>query len=247
MEERQGQILGKVMTFLLLVSMLLVVKESAAYVNVLTQKEIVQTQKTIVIDPGHGGNDPGKVGINQALEKDVNLEIALKLKKYLEQQDIHVVMTRQEDKGLYEETDKEGRVKMGKLDTNKKVKDMKQRLSIMEQSKPALVVSVHQNSYPEESISGVQVFYYRDSLEGKKAAQLMQEQMIETLQPVKKREAKENSTYYILKKTTVPTIIVECGFLSNSTEAGLLVTPEYQEKVAWAIHMGIMRYLNAET
>ena len=96
MEERQGQILGKVMTFLLLVSMLLVVKESAAYVNVLTQKEIVQTQKTIVIDPGHGGNDPGKVGINQALEKDVNLEIALKLKKYLEQQDIHVVMTRQE-------------------------------------------------------------------------------------------------------------------------------------------------------
>ena len=146
------------------------------------------------------------------------------------------MMTRQEDKGLYEETD-----------TNKKVKDMKQRLSIMEQSKPALVVSVHQNSYPEESISGVQVFYYRDSLEGKKAAQLMQEQMIETLQPVKKREAKENSTYYILKKTTVPTIIVECGFLSNSTEAGLLVTPEYQEKVAWAIHMGIMRYLNAET
>ena len=132
MEERQGQILGKVMTFLLLVSMLLVVKESAAYVNVLTQKEIVQTQKTIVIDPGHGG-------INQALEKDVNLEIALKLKKYLEQQDIHVVMTRQEDKGLYEETD-----------TNKKVKDMKQRLSIMEQSKPALVVSVHQNSYPVE-------------------------------------------------------------------------------------------------
>ena len=160
----------------------------------------------------------------------------MKLKKYLEQQDIHVVMTRQEDKGLYEETD-----------TNKKGTDMKQRLSIMEQSKPALVVSVHQNSYPEESISGVQVFYYRDSLEGKKAAQLMQEQMIETLQPVKKREAKENSTYYILKKTTVPTIIVECGFLSNSTEAGLLVTPEYQEKVAWAIHMGIMRYLNAET
>ena len=251
MEERQGQILGKVMTFLLLVSMLLVVKESAAYVNVLTQKEIVQTQKTIVIDPGHGGGDPGKVGVDGSLEKDinlaisqylkkelqdVNLEIALKLKKYLEQQDIHVVMTRQEDKGLYEETD-----------TNKKVKDMKQRLSIMEQSKPALVVSVHQNSYPEESISGVQVFYYRDSLEGKKAAQLMQEQMIETLQPVKKREAKENSTYYILKKTTVPTIIVECGFLSNSTEAGLLVTPEYQEKVAWAIHMGIMRYLNAET
>ena len=224
------------MTIALVISMLVVVKESAEYVNVLTLKEIAQTQRTIVIDPGHGGNDPGKVGINQALEKDVNLEIALKLRKYLEQQDINVVMTREEDRGLYEETD-----------TNKKVKDMKQRLAIMEQSKPDLVVSVHQNSYPQESISGVQVFYYRDSQAGKKAALVMQEQMIETLQPAKKREAKENSTYYILKKTTVPTIIVECGFLSNSEEAELLVTPQYQEKVAWAIHMGILRYLNAQT
>ena len=230
--------INMVMSVVLLISMTIIACNVDKVATVEIENKNVKTKngKVVVIDPGHGGDDPGKVGINQALEKDVNLEIALKLKKYLEQQDIHVVMTRQEDKGLYEETD-----------TNKKVKDMKQRLSIMEQSKPALVVSVHQNSYPEESISGVQVFYYRDSLEGKKAAQLMQEQMIETLQPVKKREAKENSTYYILKKTTVPTIIVECGFLSNSTEAGLLVTPEYQEKVAWAIHMGIMRYLNAET
>ena len=155
-------------------------------------------------------------------------------KKYLEQEDMEVVMTRQEDKGLYEETD-----------SNKKVHDMKNRLAIMEGAKPALVVSVHQNSYPEESVSGVQVFYYRDSTEGKRAALLMQEQMIATLQPAKEREAKENSTYYILKKTTVPTIIVECGFLSNREEADRLTSEDYQERVAWAIHLGIMRYINS--
>lgn len=234
MGEKQGRILGIVMTCLLVLSILIVVKESAEYVSVLKENGTKETRHTIVIDPGHGGNDPGKVAINSALEKDVNLAIALKLKKYLEQEDMEVVMTRQEDKGLYEETD-----------SNKKVHDMKNRLAIMEGAKPALVVSVHQNSYPEESVSGVQVFYYRDSAEGKRAALLMQEQMIATLQPAKERKAKENSTYYILKKTTVPTIIVECGFLSNREEADRLTSEDYQERVAWAIHLGIMRYINS--
>ena len=234
MKEKQGRILGIVMTCLLVLSIMVVVKESAEYVSVLKESAEKETRRTIVIDPGHGGNDPGKVGINNALEKDVNLAIALKLKKYLEEEDIEVVMTRQEDKGLYEETD-----------SNKKVHDMKKRLAIMEEAKPTLVVSVHQNSYPEESVSGVQVFYYRDSTEGKNAALLMQEQMIETLKPDKERAAKENSTYYILKKTTVPTIIVECGFLSNTAEADRLVSEIYQERVAWAIHLGIMRYINS--
>lgn len=234
MGEKQGRILGIVMTCLLVLSILIVVKESAEYVSVLKESGTKETRHTIVIDPGHGGNDPGKVAINSALEKDVNLAIALKLKKYLEQEDMEVVMTRQEDKGLYEETD-----------SNKKVHDMKNRLAIMEGAKPALVVSVHQNSYPEESVSGVQVFYYRDSAEGKRAALLVQEQMIATLQPAKEREAKENSTYYILKKTTVPTIIVECGFLSNREEADRLTSEDYQERVAWAIHLGIMRYINS--
>lgn len=234
MGEKQGRILGIVMTCLLVLSILIVVKESAEYVSVLKENGTKETRHTIVIDPGHGGNDSGKVAINSALEKDVNLAIALKLKKYLEQEDMEVVMTRQEDKGLYEETD-----------SNKKVHDMKNRLAIMEGAKPALVVSVHQNSYPEESVSGVQVFYYRDSAEGKRAALLMQEQMIATLQPAKEREAKENSTYYILKKTTVPTIIVECGFLSNREEADRLTSEDYQERVAWAIHLGIMRYINS--
>ena len=221
------------MSFLLIIAMLLVAKESAELVNVINLKEEKEEQKTVVIDAGHGGIDPGKVGINDALEKDINLEIALKVKKYLEQQDINVIMTRETDGGLYEEND-----------TNKKVRDMKNRLSIIEEAEPELAVSIHQNSYPEESVSGMQVFYYQDSAEGAKAALMMQQTMIENLKPQKEREAKENGTYYLLKKTSVPIIIVECGFLSNSTEAELLTKSSYQEKCAWAIQLGILRYLN---
>ena len=188
---------------------------------------------TIVIDAGHGGNDPGKVGINEALEKDINLSIALKLKKYLEQQDIRVVMTRETDMGLYEESD-----------SNKKVRDMKNRLAIMEEIKPELVISIHQNSYSEESVSGMQVFYYETSTEGKRLAEIMQQTMIVSLKPQKERTAKANDTYYLLKKTSAPIVIVECGFLSNRAEAELLVSSDYQEKMAWAIHMGVLRYLN---
>ena len=180
-----------------------------------------------------GGIDPGKVGINDALEKDINLSIALKLKKYLEQQDIRVVMTRETDMGLYEESD-----------SNKKVRDMKNRLAIMEEIKPELVISIHQNSYPEESVSGMQVFYYETSTEGKRLAEIMQQTMIVSLKPQKERTAKANDTYYLLKKTSAPIVIVECGFLSNRAEAELLVSSDYQEKMAWAIHMGVLRYLN---
>ena len=233
MTEKQSRVMGMVMSFLLIFSMLLVAKESADLVKVWNQQEKQEEVTTVVIDAGHGGIDPGKVGINDALEKDINLSIALKLKKYLEQQDIRVVMTRETDMGLYEESD-----------SNKKVRDMKNRLAIMEEIKPELVISIHQNSYPEESVSGMQVFYYETSTEGKRLAEIMQQTMIVSLKPQKERTAKANDTYYLLKKTSAPIVIVECGFLSNRAEAELLVSSDYQEKMAWAIHMGVLRYLN---
>lgn len=233
MTEKQSRVMGAVMSFLLIFAMLLVAKESAELVKVWNQQEKQKEVTTVVIDAGHGGIDPGKVGINDALEKDINLSIAMKLKSYLEQQDIKVIMTRETDMGLYEESD-----------SNKKVRDMKNRLAIMEEIKPELVISIHQNSYPEESVSGMQVFYYETSTEGKALAEIMQQTMIKSLKPQKERTAKANDTYYLLKKTTVPIVIVECGFLSNRTEAEMLVSSEYQEKMAWAIHMGVLRYLN---
>lgn len=193
-----------------------------------------QSRPCVVLDAGHGGIDPGKIAINGELEKDINLAIAKKVKKYLEAQDVQVVMTRENGEGLYKEDD-----------SNKKIVDMKNRLQIIEQNQPLLAVSIHQNSYTTESVSGMQVFYYRDSLSSKEAAAIMQEQLVKTMKPEKERVPKDNTTYYLLKKTSVPMLIVECGFLSNRNEADLLTTKAYQDRIAWAIHLGILRYIGA--
>lgn len=234
---KQGKNATRVLTVLLVLAMLFVAGESAQFVSTLEEhiRRAKDKSVTIVIDAGHGGIDPGKVGINNALEKDINLAIALKLEKDLVQSGINVVMTRTDDSGLYEESD-----------SNKKVRDMKNRLSIIEEAKPALAVSIHQNSYPDKSVSGVQVFYYKDSVKSKAAAEIMQTQLIKSLKPSKERTAKDNSSYYLLKKTSVPIMIIECAFMSNPTEAELLTKDDYQEKVAWAIYMGIMQVINSE-
>lgn len=189
--------------------------------------------RRVVIDAGHGGDDPGKIGINKVLEKDVNLQIAKRVRILLEQNDVEVAMTRENDQGLYEAGT-----------ANKKVQDMKKRIELIAGSDAPLTVSIHQNSYSDEKIHGAQVFYYTSSVEGKAAALLMQEQLVRGLEPENKREAKANDSYYLLKKSTTPTIIVECGFLSNYAEAEKLKSKEYQEKVAFQITMGILRYLN---
>ena len=102
----------------------------------------------VCVDPGHGGTDPGKVGINGQLEKDINLAIAKKLKIYLEASDVTVVLTRDKDMGLYSSGD-----------AHKKMADMRKRWQLIEEVKPDLVISIHQNSYHEEAIRGGQVFY----------------------------------------------------------------------------------------
>lgn len=215
-----------------MVSMLVVGREAATYVN---SGNVVVEQPCVVIDAGHGGEDPGKVGINGALEKDVNLEIALLVKNYLEQNDVRVVMTREDGNGL---NDADA--------SNKKVQDMKRRIARIEEAAPVLTVSIHQNSYPEEYVQGAQVFYYDGSSQGEKLADSIQKQLVKRLDPDNKRQIKANDSYFLLKKTATPIVIVECGFLSNQKEADKLCTPEYQDRVAWAIHMGILQYLNAE-
>ena len=189
-------------------------------------------QWTIVIDAGHGGMDPGKVGVNKANEKDVNLAIAKQLKKLLEKEDINVIMVREEDVGLYEEGS-----------TNKKAEDMKKRCEIIDGAEPVCAISIHQNSYHEAGVKGAQVFYFQHSEEAKKIAECLQKNLIEGLDSDNHRQAKANDTYYLLKKTQSPTVIVECGFLSNWEEAELLVTEKYQKKVAKAICNGILEYL----
>ncbi len=227
------RVLELVMGILFLVGAIALTKQSYIFVS---QKAEDDNGKLVIIDAGHGGNDPGKVGVNQAVEKDINLQIALKLKAILEQEDIKVIMTREEDRGLYDESS-----------SNKKSQDMKRRVEIINSERPDCVVSIHQNSYHEESIKGAQVFYYETSKESKRLAESLQAELIDNLDKENHRVAKSNTSYYMLKKTEVPTAIVECGFLSNWEEAELLVNEEYQEKAAWAINMGILKYLNTNT
>lgn len=186
----------------------------------------------IVLDAGHGGADPGKIGVNGAEEKELNLEITMLLKELLEEEGMEVVLTRKDDTGLYDE------------DTaNKKVQDLQRRCDLIHKTAPLCAVSIHQNSYTSEEIKGAQVFYYTHSAEGKKLAESLQKAMVEGLDPENHRQAKGNTSYYLLKKTDVPTAIVECGFLSNPEEAELLTGRDYQEKAAKAIRNGILAYV----
>ena len=189
----------------------------------------------IVVDAGHGGFDSGKVGIGNILEKEINLAIARKVQENLEAAGIEVVMTRESDQGLYDENEE-----------NKKQQDMKKRCEMINESGADLAVSIHQNSYTEEYVCGPQVFYYETSQKGKELAQILQETLNEKLDIARPREIKADNTYYILKRTQIPTVIAECGFLSNTEEAEKLTSEEYQEQVAEAVCEGILQYLKKQ-
>lgn len=219
-----------IMAVIVLVGAYFFAKEGAYMAE---SKKAEEGKICIVVDAGHGGADPGKIGINKAEEKDINLKIAGYLKKLLEKDGIKVVMTRTDENGLYS---------MGS--NNKKVEDMRKRCEIIEKANPVFTISIHQNSYPEEYVKGAQVFYYGESAEGKKLADTLQGCLVQQLDPSNHRQAKANASYYLLKKTSNPTIIVECGFLSNAAEASLLVSKEYQKKVAEAVHTGILQHLD---
>ena len=221
------------MAVLLLVAVCLLSKEGAVLVSSMRAAE---EKPCIVVDAGHGGDDPGKIGIHGELEKDINLAIAKKVKARLEKENITVILTRETDESL--DKGESG---------SKKVADMRNRCRLIDEAKPLFTISVHQNSYTEESISGAQCFYFGQSEEGRKIAGIMQESLRSHLDTENKREAKANESYYLLKKTAYPTVIVECGFLSNSEEAAKLSTGEYQEAVAEAIADGILDCLGNET
>lgn len=213
-----------ILVMLTLAGLVMVSKKLEKYVN---SDKVEKKEYTVVLDAGHGSSDSGKVGINGVLEKDINLSISKKIKKYLEEKGIRVVMTRDKDESLAEGEN-----------GNRKVQDMKARVKRINDTKPDLAVSIHQNSYHEESIHGAQVFYYEHSESGEKDARILQEALL-AVDPDNTRQVKANTTYYLLKRTEVPILIVECGFLSNQEEAEKLASEDYQKEIAKAIANGI--------
>ena len=193
-----------------------------------TEDEVV-----IAIDPGHGGFDPGKVAVETILEKDINLSIATKLAEELKDAGYRVILTRTEDVSL----SKEG-------DVNRKATDMKNRCEIIENAGADVVISIHQNSFSDSSVKGGQVFYYKHSDRGRKLAEDIQKSFREIVDSSNTREAKSNDNYYMLLNTASPTVIVECGFLSNPDEREMLMNSEYQDKICEAINQGLSAYFN---
>lgn len=192
-----------------------------------------QTKTWVVaVDAGHGGYDPGKVGVSGVLEKDINLAIACKVRTILEKQGIDVIMTRSSDVDL---CSGEG--------GSKKSADMRKRVEIMNSSGAAIAVSIHQNSYTDAGPKGAQVFYYETSEQGKELADMLQNSIKTEVADDNHRVPKANHDYYILKKVTCPVVIVECGFLSNPTEEMLLTEEDYQEKMAQGISNGVLAYI----
>lgn len=223
------QRLELLMSILVLICACVLARKGSVYV---TGRQVTEQKKCIVIDVGHGGFDSGKIGVHGELEKDINLQIALKLKEILEADGISIIMTREDDKGLYDENA-----------ANKKVQDLQRRCELINDEKPSLTISIHQNSYTSPEIKGAQVFYYTTSVESKKLAEIIQASLIQHADPENHRDAKSNDSYYILKKTTSPIVIVECGFLSNPEEAEKLSDEVYQKKIATAIQSGVYEYL----
>lgn len=226
------QRLELVMSVVILVCTCILAKTSAVYV---TGRQVEKQKDCIVVDVGHGGFDSGKIGVNGVLEKDINLQIALKLKKTLEDAGMTVVMTREDDKGLYDESA-----------SNKKAQDLQRRCDLINEQKPLMTISIHQNSYTSPEIKGAQVFYYTTSSESQKLAEILQKTLIEQVDTENHREAKANDSYYLLKRTDSVIVIVECGFLSNPQEAEKLSDEDYQQKMVNAICTGINRYLGRD-
>lgn len=206
-----------------------------AYFKFVTQA--VQTMglstesKVIVIDPGHGGYDPGKVGLKGSHEKDINLAIALKLKDYLEQSGAKVVMTRTQDEDLD-----------GLPDKFNKNSDMRRRKEIINDSEADILISIHQNAFTQSEVRGAQVFYYNESNNAKSLAKHVQTSIKENADVNNQRKIKSTENYYVLKVSIMPGIIIECGFLTNPEEAAALNSTEYQDKMAWSIYAGIVKY-----
>lgn len=191
--------------------------------------------KVIVIDPGHGGIDPGAVSKNGVMEKNINLAIAHHLREYLQQSGAVVIMTRTEDVGLYSD---------GGTIRQKKNEDLRKRKEIVKNSKADIFITIHLNSFQQTQYYGAQTFYPKDNPAGKPLAIKIQEAFIDALDKNNKRVALAKNDVYLIKGLDIPTVLVECGFLSNPQEEKLLQKSDYQKKVAWAIYIGIQNYFS---
>lgn len=203
----------------------------SAYFKVSSGAETVRVRPMVILDSGHGGADGGAVGINGEIEKDINLAIALKLKRLFCMSDFQVIMTRETDIMLNTDGVKQ-----------KKASDLANRVKITNNNPNAIFVSIHMNKFPQEKYSGLQVFFSANNLDSANLADLIRENNREYLQPENNREIKKGKDIFVLENIKNVGVLVECGFLSNRAEAALLTSDEYQNKIARLIFASIAEF-----
>ncbi len=189
----------------------------------------------IIIDAGHGGEDGGAVGVDGTNEKDINLEITLKLNDILTVMGYQTRMVRTTDISIHNQG----------ADTirERKATDIRNRTAIMDEYENCLYVSIHQNKYDDSRIWGAQTFYSPNDEASKSLAQFIQTSIATGIQPDNRRLIKESGTsIYVLYNATKPAVMVECGFISNPNELSQLKTEEYQSKIAFSIISGLINY-----
>lgn len=192
-------------------------------------------QMVIIIDAGHGGEDCGAVGVTGVYEKDLNLSIANMIGELFSKEGYAVVYTRREDKLLYTEEEN--------IKGLRKISDLKNRCKIAAEYPKALFVSVHMNSFSNSKYSGLQVYYSPESEESRQLAACVQSTVKSELQNGNNRKVKAGEGMYILENIDNPSILVECGFLTNPEECRKLSEKEYQKSLSFSIFCGIMEYM----
>ncbi|MEE1245530.1 MAG: N-acetylmuramoyl-L-alanine amidase [Acutalibacteraceae bacterium] len=197
-----------------------------------------KNRNTVILDAGHGGFDGGAVASDGTVEKEINLKITLAAAKFLRQSGFNVILTRENDVSTDD-------VETEKISTRKK-SDLKNRLNLMKDYKDAVFVSIHLNKFTTSAANGSQVFYSR-SEESKRLGDCIQKSIVAKLQPENTRVNKlATSSTYLLYNATVPSVLVECGFLSNKSELEKLKDKDYQNKMAFSIYCGILEYFKGE-
>lgn len=197
-----------------------------------------QERTVIVIDPGHGGEDGGCVSESGILEKDLNLVISNKLKNILSASGYEILLTREEDKMLYDMygdmTDYKGK---------KKLFDLKNRIKFAKECSADMFVSIHMNKFPVSKYKGLQVYYSPNNDKSELLARAVKENNTLYLQPDNEREIKAAGTnIFVLNRLNIPAILVECGFLSNAEETALLCDEDYRNKLALVVATSLMKY-----
>lgn len=199
----------------------------------------IESFPVIVIDPGHGGVDGGAVGIDDIIEKDINLAICLTLRDMFMINGFDVVMTRETDISIHDE---------GVTGTRKqKTSDLRNRLSIVNSQADALFISVHQNKFASSKSHGAQMFFSPNNPRSELLASILQERIATDIQPGNTRQIKKASKdLFLMYEAKCPSVLIECGFLSNRDDAYQLTDPDYQSKLAFTIFASVMQYLGMD-